>query len=112
MWPTIEPWKKALAIAACIELPLMVVYMSVSRAPGWNAILYNLLGIYHLAPIMIFGIPLVWIGQFIPQGPSGHFFENALFCCTIYAGQVALTTPITFYIIKIFSRRRITSKYP
>src|SRR5258708_8185177 len=97
-WPTIEPWKKALAIAACLELPLIVIYMNVTRAPGWNGFLFDLLGLYHLVPIMIFGIPLVWIGQFIPQGPAGHKIETALFSCTIYVGQVALTAPIIFYV--------------
>ena len=112
MSPPIELWKKALAIAACLELPLIVIYWNVTREPGWEAVIYNLLGLYHFVPIMIFGIPLVWIGQFIPQGPAGHKIETALFCCTIYAGQVAITTPIVFSILRFRSRRPTKSGSP
>jgi hypothetical protein len=112
MSPTIEPWKKALVIAACLELPLIVIYRNVTREPGWEGVIYNLLSLYHLVPMMIFAIPILWIEQFIPQGPAGHKIETALFCCTIYSGQVALTAPIIFYITKFFSRRRITPKDP
>jgi len=112
MSPAIELWKKALAIAASLELPLIVIYRNVTREPGWEGVIYNLLSLYHLVPLTIFAIPVVWIEHFIPQVPAGHKIETALFCCTIYAGQVAITTPIVFYIIKSFSRRRITPKVP
>jgi hypothetical protein len=112
MRPAIEPWKKALAIAACIELPLIVIYRSVTRVPGWEGVIYNLLSLYHLVPLTIFAIPVVWIERFIPQGPVGHKIETALFCCTVYAGQVAITTPIVFYILRSGSRRLIKPGSP
>ena len=107
---TSKNWKKALVIAACMELPLLVTFANVTLKSGWQEVTYHVLGLYHLVPIAIFGLPFAWLRGHVLEGDQGKPTWLALFWSTIYAGQVALTTPMIFYIIKSFARRRIAPR--
>jgi len=98
-------WRKALIVAAAVELPLVVAFACIGRHPNSAMMARRILVYYHIVSLGVIGFFWLWIDGLISDGTWAKQVWGFAYWVMFYAGQVAITTPIVFYILKFCSRR-------
>jgi len=98
-------WRKALIVAACVELPVVVIFAIVSHHPGLADVTRRILVWYHVVPVTIFTFPLLAVSSLFSGASWLHRAWYFVEYTVMYAGQVAVTTPIVYYILKFRAGR-------
>jgi hypothetical protein len=89
-------WRKAVFIAAAVELPLIVMLALQARLirVGAESLAQLLLLWYHIVPLSIVTFGWLWLfGHGAPAAAPIWVYTDWQFAL-IYSGQVAVTTPI------------------
>jgi hypothetical protein len=99
-------------VACAVEVPLFATLFTflVKHPPDENSLIPKILGWYHLLAIM-FGqyVLLVW-NPGPRSGPTP--LSNFVYWVSVFAFQVAITTPIVFFILGMINRRREGNTLP
>jgi hypothetical protein len=94
-------WRKAVFIAAAVELPLIVMLALQARLirVGAESLAQLLLLWYHIVPLSIVTFGWLWLfGHGAPAAAPIWVYTDWQFAL-IYSGQVAVTTPIVFFVL-------------